>query len=208
MTGKQATQNIKSDRVFGQTKNLSRDPRLGTTHRCGFSMCNDDFLQSLTTFGVPMPNGSPEFHLRDRPELEMFFRPIADVLAGFARRHNLILEKYYHEAPSWTCSFRHPDGGIARIEIRRETNKTVALVCCWWYDDYERLTRFLKKLKGEPKLLDPRMLSSELEISLKLILSWRFGAWDEQYSGYDSWKNTWTKQQFDALSELYPTPTI
>jgi len=81
-----------------------------------------------------MPNGNPEFHLRDEPELEVFFRPIADVLAGFAAQPHL-----------------------GKVLPR------------------SALMDFLKKLKGEPKLLDPRMLSGELEISLKLILSWRFG---------------------------------
>jgi hypothetical protein len=45
-----------------------------------------------------MPNGDPDFNVK---ELERFFSALASVLESFAQRHNLRLEKYYHQAPSW-----------------------------------------------------------------------------------------------------------
>ena len=42
-----------------------------------------------------MPNGNPDFNVK---ELERFFSALAAVLEGFAQRHNLRLEKYYHRS--------------------------------------------------------------------------------------------------------------
>ena len=44
-----------------------------------------------------MPNGSND--PAERAELEAFFRDLADALTDFANRHNMRLQKYYHDAP-------------------------------------------------------------------------------------------------------------
>jgi hypothetical protein len=154
-----------------------------------------------------LPNGDPEFHLKEEPELETFFRPIADALTAFARQHNLKLEKYYHQSPSWSFTFRHPQGGVAKIQVCRESAEAAGLLCFWWYDEYDQLTRHMKNSKGKSKSVsrEPEALTRELEECLKLVVSWQFGTWDEHCGGYDSWKKTWTKQQFDALLDSYPT---
>src|SRR5579872_732750 len=66
-------------------------------------------LRSLVS---TMPNGDPDFNVK---ELERFFSALAPVLEGFAQRHNLRLEKYYHEEPSWGFLCRHPSGVSVRL---------------------------------------------------------------------------------------------
>jgi hypothetical protein len=151
-----------------------------------------------------MPNGDPDFHLNEQPKLEAFFEPLAEVLTAFAQRHNVKLQKYYHQAPSWDFTFRHPQSGVGKIDVHRYSDDSVFLISYWWYDDYDLLTRFGKRVKHEPIPADAPRLSIALESSLRLVVSWQFGQWDDQYGGFDSWKQGCTKEQFEALSNDYP----
>jgi hypothetical protein len=151
-----------------------------------------------------LPNGDAEFHAQKRPELDRFFAPIADILTAFARQHNLKLERYYHQAPSWSFTFRHPRGGVGKIEVCREDACKVSVLCGWWYDEYDTLTRFSRSLKSQHLDLDPQVLSSEMEKYVRIVLSWQFGTWDERVGGNDSWLKSWSKQQFEALLDGYP----
>src|SRR5262245_29109271 len=38
---------------------------------------------------------------KELPALEAFFAPIAGVLKDFADDHSLMLDRYYHQSPSW-----------------------------------------------------------------------------------------------------------
>jgi hypothetical protein len=152
-----------------------------------------------------MPNGDPRSNVKMQ-ELDEFFRTIAEVLTQFAQRHNLKLQKYYHESPSWSFTFRHPKGGVAKIEVARESANTLHLSSSWWYDNYDNATRFARKTISQSLPRTPKVLDSELEKTLSLITSWQFGEWDESHGGNDSWKTNWTKQQFELLLEQYPIP--
>lgn len=154
-----------------------------------------------------MPNGDPEFYVTAQSKLEAFFEPIASVLTDFARQHNVKLRKYYHQFPSWDFSFRHPRGGAAQVEVVHENNDTVSLACSWWYDDYETLTRFIKRSRGKAFSPDSQLLTQELEKALALILSWQFGTWDEHHSGMKQWRQ-FTKEQFEAHLGHYPEVTL
>src|ERR1700719_5404086 len=109
-----------------------------------------------------MPNGDSGFQVKER-ELEKFFQTVAGVLTQSSQRHNLKLEKYYHQSPSWSFTFRHPKGGVAKIEVSRESPDTLGLSSCWWYDDYDKLTRFARKTKSRSLPPTPRVLTDELE---------------------------------------------
>jgi len=50
-----------------------------------------------------------------------------------------------------------------------------------------------------------QILNAELEKCLRMLLSWEFGSWDEEYGGNNEWSRNWTRDQFDALVEQYPT---
>ena len=59
-----------------------------------------------------MPNGNPKFNVEELPKLEEFFAPFSDELQRFAEKHNLLIDKYWHQFHSWRFSFKHPKGGI------------------------------------------------------------------------------------------------
>ena len=154
-----------------------------------------------------MPNGDPDFDVKERIELDRFFSALAPALESFAPRHNLRLQKYYHQFPSWDFLFRHPSGGIGQIEVQRANEASVSIQSDWWYDDYDAATRFIKR-----KSLGPISVNSEvttkLENALSELLSWRFGDWDERHTRDTVWRETWTKEQFEKLNAEYPEPVL
>jgi hypothetical protein len=154
---------------------------------------------------VPMPNGHPDFDVKERKELDRFFSALAPALEGFAQRHNLRLQKYYHQAPSWDFLFRHPSGGVGQIEVQRASEATISIVSDWWYDDYDAATRFIKSTTLGPMPVNSEV-TIKLENALSEVLSWRFGDWDEQHTRGTVWRETWTKEQFEKLPAEYPEP--
>ena len=140
-----------------------------------------------------MPNGDPDFGVKQKPELERFFGVIGTVLEEFAGRHNLRIEKYYHQSPSWDFLFRHPKGGVGKIGVERSIEATVHIRSIWWYDDYDAATRFTRSASVGPVPLNPE-LADGLEKALSKLLSWRFGDWHERHTAYTSWRETWTRE--------------
>jgi hypothetical protein len=155
-----------------------------------------------------MPNGQSGSRDEYLLQLAAAFEPVAQVLEKFGERHNLRLEKYYHEEPSWSFTFRHPSGGIGKIGIlsRSTEGEGFDLNCSWWYDDYDSLKRHIKSFRKDHLPANPDILSEELERCLALVLSWVFGNWDEVHSGNKTWKKNWTREQFLGLVERYPIP--
>lgn len=152
-----------------------------------------------------MPNGDPEFGEKSLPRLEAFFAKLAPLLNRFASKHNLKLEKYYHESSSWSLQFRHPHGGIAKIDVEKHSDNTVRIWACWWHDDYDKATRSIKRLETEPMDTAAAVLEVALDSTLARVVAWEFGTWDSVHGGYeDTWHRTWTKKQFAALDLDYP----
>lgn len=151
-----------------------------------------------------MPNGNPDC---DRPALDRFFGVIAPVIEAFVQRHHLRLQKYYHESSSWDLLFRHPQGGIAKIEVQREPGETLGIAAIWWYDDFDASTRYIRRSGKKVCILpDPELLVQELQTAFCDLLSWPFGEWDERHGGYTMWKRTWSKANFQDLCKDYPDP--
>jgi hypothetical protein len=151
-----------------------------------------------------MPNG----HLlkSEKEELDGFFAPIANVLEDFAVQHNLKLERYYHGTPSWDFIFRHPKGGVGKMDMFRKGDDKVQPFFAWWLDDYDTLQRHTK-VCTEPELaMDPAAIATSLEHGLNLILSWKTGEWDRTDGDNDVWRKTWTRDEFVKLPERYPLP--
>ena len=152
-----------------------------------------------------MPNGEPDFAETTLPKLEAFFAPFANTCEQFAERHNVKIERYYHEFPVWSFLFRHPAGGIGKIDLVRKTDNTINLYRYWWCDDYDAATRSIKNEETQPILVTDANVDEMLETSLSAILNWKYGDWDGVYDGYESWHKHWTKKQFMALDNDYPT---
>lgn len=150
-----------------------------------------------------MPNGNKDF---DVLELDRFFARIGAVLTGFAQRHSLSIEKYYHQSPSWSFLFRHPKGGVGKLDVERKTADKIGISCCWWYDDYDTATRSLRAEDYGLVQVEPDVVAQHLEKGLCTVLAWRFGDWKETHAGYAAWSKNWTKEQFQNLSAKYPEP--
>ena len=154
-----------------------------------------------------MPNGSPKFHEEELPALDSFFSLIADLLNEFASRHHLSLAKYYHQSHSWRFNFRHPKGGVASIEVMKETDDSVKLYSYWWHDDYDTFTRYAKR--DESGLLEAGKLSANLlEKKLKEILSWELGEWTETATGYEEHWKPYGREFIEKDVERYPRPKV
>ena len=91
-----------------------------------------------------MPNGDPNWGITEYPRLEKFFAGISDILEDFAAQHNLKIEKYYHQSSTWDLQFRHPQGGLGRIETKKDGNSHVIVRPEWWLDDEEARKRFIQ----------------------------------------------------------------
>jgi hypothetical protein len=156
-----------------------------------------------------MPNGDPEWGVKEYPKLEAFFSKISDTLEGFARKHNLTIEKYYHQGPDWELMFRHPKGGIAYVDVRKDDDEHVTISGVWWVDDYDQYTRSIKHQQGPQCTLENSILLAELNNTFKTVLSWRqedLKPFKSVY--YKEWKLHWTKEQFQKELEKYPVPNL
>ena len=152
-----------------------------------------------------MPNGDPDFADKTLPELEAFFAPFSAACQQFAKRHNIKIEKYYHQFPAWSFSFRHPAGGIGKLDLAKESESQLKIWEYWWHDDYDTATRSVKTKEHEPFGLEDIDVVEMLESALGNILSWKFGDWDNVHDGYESsWHGTFTKKQFEAQDQAYP----
>jgi hypothetical protein len=158
-----------------------------------------------------LPNGlSHDPHYQEiLAGYELFFSPIGELLAAFAKNHNLVVQKYYHDAPSWSLCFSHPLGGIARIDLNRKSESTVRISGIWWVDDYDSSTRSIKKtdaIECEPIVL---AVEPHLTQILKSVLSFTLGDWSQVATGYEKyWHKTWTKEQFDGFNSHLPLPRL
>jgi hypothetical protein len=150
-----------------------------------------------------MPNGHATAEYIE--QLERFFTPFAREITDFAARHNLVLEKYYHDAPMWSLGFGHPLGGQARLDATRSEVGVLCLGASWWIDDYDSFTRSIRTKEAIPVSASGKGLTSDLEQLLNDVLGWKTGAWTQVATGYKGiWDKTWTKAQFEAASNQWP----
>ncbi|MHC4743571.1 MAG: hypothetical protein ACYS8Z_16780 [Planctomycetota bacterium] len=107
------------------------------------------------------------------PVIKRFFERIAPVLVEFASDHNLKLEKYYHDGPTWDFLFRHQAGGTCYIEIRKCDDEGVKICGDWSVYQYDEGLGYNK----HTQLIDCSIAENELRTGLKdmlrLVLSWK-----------------------------------
>lgn len=150
-----------------------------------------------------MPNGNPNFETEELPLLEAFFARISPVLESFSNTHNLLVEKYYHEGPSWSFLFKHPLGGSGQIEVEKTEDDCILLRKSWSIDDYESSTRFLKYPPGNKMGLDHTELHQSLEDALQDILQWKKDDLISHKAPYP-WSKRCSKEQFYEQYEKLP----
>src|SRR5580693_5575284 len=137
-----------------------------------------------------MPNGHQDFATKEKPLLDAFFKPVAPVMEKFAEQHNLRLTKYYHQFPVWDFTFRHPRNGVAKIEVNKETDTILCVYACWWFDDYDNFTRYIKKSEKKSVEINLNELTNQLVSAFQTTLGWQFGTWDEKHT-YETYRTGW-----------------
>ncbi len=132
-----------------------------------------------------MPNGNPDFYEKEFPEYEAFFAPVAHSLRSFSSKHNLMLDRYYHESPSWRFNFRHPKGGVSSLDVIKESESSVKIGLYWWIDDYDNFTRFVRSDETPSFEVTNADLIPILEEQFSKVLSWELGDWTTIATGYE-----------------------
>jgi hypothetical protein len=150
-----------------------------------------------------MPNGNADFDLN---VAQQWFAPIAGALVSFAERHNLLVDRYYHDSPSWTFRFNSPRGGQASIGVSCDAGELAAIYSSWHMDDYDRFTRFIhwRKPRAVSKVEDA--LVKELELELSAIVAIPPGQWNQVADGYSNIWGRYTKAEFEKMRPSYPDP--
>ncbi len=150
-----------------------------------------------------MPNGDPTFDVEAE---QAWFAPIAGSLLSFAKRRNLLLDRYYHDGRSWTFRFNHPFGGQASISAHHYPGDAARIGSSWHLDDYDRFTRYIHwRMPRELPKLEP-YLSRELDAELAAILALPLGRWNQTADGYAPSWGQYTKEQFERMTPAYPDP--
>ena len=150
-----------------------------------------------------MPNGNASFNLSEQ---EAWFAPLSQAIGDVARRHNLLVDKYYHDGPSWSLRFNHPRGGQASVTVSNAGPDVAKIDSVWHLDDYDRFTRFLHWRKPREVPKDPDSVRRELELEFSALLSVPLGEWNQVATGYERVWSSFSKAAFLAMTPKYPDP--
>jgi hypothetical protein len=136
------------------------------------------------------------------------FGAFAAELEAFAGSRNLLIDKYYHDAPYWSFCFAHPLGGQAKLDLRIDEQGVVMLETVWWIDSYRQFTRSLKwgaKIAVRPESDE---IVRALERGLSDVAGWRTGEWTQVADGYKPIWGRMSEAQFVAMTPRWPKPTL
>lgn len=139
---------------------------------------------------------------------EEFFSPFKEVVLAFANRHNLLLDKYYHDAPDWSLCFLHPANGHAKISLSRTSESEIHISGLWWIDHYDSFTRYIRTSKSVTLNRLDSGVRQVMEDCLSEVLSWKPENWTQVVSDY---KRIWicsTKEEFEAMAQRWPRPVL
>jgi len=149
----------------------------------------------------PMPNGNPEITPAEWTKIRLFFRNISPILSDFATEHNLAVDEYYHESPSWSFRFQHPKGGGAIVYVDRLNDSTVRVHGSWYVDEYETFTRYLKWGQNHDFVLEASQLKNELEACLSEIVGWE----KRELTPHPGYKNVWSAYSKEEWNKIFTT---
>lgn len=152
-----------------------------------------------------MPNGNPDFDVK---AVQSWFAAVAAVLLAFAERHNLLVDRYYHDSPSWSFRFNHPRGGQASVSVHCNAGSSASIDSSWHIDDYDRFTRYIHRRKPREVAKVESVLAQELEAEFAAILSVPLGQWNQVAEGYKQVWSRYTKDEFLNMTPKYPDPIL
>jgi len=157
---------------------------------------------STTRFGLTQALGATVSSIAT--EFEQFFSPLSRTISAFAADHGLALEKYYHDAPTWSLGFGHPLGGQAKIDVSRLDDLRVQVQAIWWLDDYRTFTRSLKWGGKSVAAPNPSVVSGMLSDALGECLSWSQPDRTDIASGYEPFWSSMSEGEFNAMANRWP----
>jgi hypothetical protein len=143
--------------------------------------------------------------IKDTSHFDNFFSQFSCAFLNFAAEHYLRVDKYWHGFPSWRFSFQHPKGGAACIQVFMEGEKQLSIFGYWWMDDYDQGRRRGRKYQSDTLTVDAIKMADLLEVTLITIVGWPLDSWTDVNTELgDSWKKSFTKEQFEFEVDNYP----
>jgi len=139
-------------------------------------------------------------------DYEEYFAPISNALETFASSHNLLVQKYHHDAPVWSLCFTHPNGGQAKIDVSNEENGKLTVQGVWWLDDYDDFTRYIMWGEKIEVSRDGQAVSTHLGRLLSELLQMPKNSWTNSYSDYKDIWGKYSKSEFEAMTPEWPKP--
>jgi hypothetical protein len=156
-----------------------------------------------------MPNGDPFASPIEWKNIKTFFQRLSPILSTFAAAHNLAIDEYYHESPSWTFRFRHPRGGAGGIHVERVDDSTIRVGSSWYIDEFENFTRYLKSDEGSDLILGAIDVRELLEEKLKDIVTWNKSDMTA-FPDYERFWSLYSREEWLQMSpiERLPKPKL
>jgi hypothetical protein len=152
-----------------------------------------------------MPNGDPFASPSEWKRITAFFQRLSPILSTFASTHNLAIDEYYHESPSWAFRFQHPKGGAASIHVERIDDSIIRVGRSWYIDEFENFSRFLKSDEGSELALDGIDLREILKAKLQDIVTWEQSDMIA-HSDYEKYWSRYTREEWDQMSQVQRLP--
>ena len=150
-----------------------------------------------------MPNGNPDF---DAEKLDKWFEPIASVIEDFAKRRNLLIDKYYHDSPSWCLRFEHPKGGDAYIALLRDFAGQLLISSAWNFSCFEEFTMSSHCRDGEIIERAPGRVAKTLEREFLAVTDLELGNWTSISGGYEDVWGEYSKEEWLSMKSNLPDP--
>lgn len=139
-------------------------------------------------------------------EIEDFFSPVYAGIQNLADRRNLLLEKYHQDAPVWSLLFRHPKGGVAKIDLLRTDEGKVALSAVWWKNDFEASTRYLKWFDEVIVEKECEAIVAGIADLLDSVLAYPDDAWSKTVGGFKLLWDASGRDSVEGEGRQYPLP--
>jgi|SRR5712692_3832052 len=153
-----------------------------------------------------MPNGDYSLTRDDWAKIKAFFQEISHALLAFAATHDLEIDEYYHDSPSWAFRFRHPKGGLGILEVKRLNESAIQVNIFWPVNDYDSFTQYFRREGGNDLLLAKTELGDVLEERLKAVV-----AWDRKDLAPRDAKNPWadySKEEWEKIFSVEHFPLL
>ena len=119
------------------------------------------------------------------------FRAVAPTLEEFARKHDLLIERYRRGKAAWELRFARRTGGeaVLTISYRERTGHVLDVSVTWWVDDREDQTRRLRseKVGVYDRRAAPAELRQRLAAGLALIDSWTAADLGPAHGPFTGW---------------------